>query len=215
MGKETLGMSNYIHPTSTVDYDVKLGDNNYIGPYCYLTGNLTIGDNNRFEGYCSVGTRPEHKDYWEENGSTQIGSNNVFREFVTINAGTENITEVHDNIIMLRGSHVAHDCIIENGVTLSVNAIMLGHVHVMKESNCGTGCLVHQYQVIGSWSMIGMGCVIPKKSDIKPGGVWVGNPAKWLRENTHKTNNITKGEYNHEIVRWRDILGHHLPTKKV
>ena len=205
---------NFIHPTAYVDVLVKLGDNNYIGPFCHLTGELTVGDNNRFEGHCSVGTRAQHRDFWHKNGSTKIGNNNMFREFITINAGTTTPTEIHNDIIMLRGSHVAHDCIIEDGTTLSVGAIILGHVHVMKESNCGSGCLIHQHQVIGSWSMIGMGCVVPKKTLVEPGKVWVGNPAKILRDNTHLTKNIPKGIMAYHKIRWSDAVSHHIPSEK-
>ena len=152
-------MNNFIHDTSFVGDDVTMGHDNYIGPFCYLTGRLDIGNNNRFEAYCSVGTRAEHKTYWDKDGLTEIVDDNMFREHITINAGTEGLTSIGSNVIMLRGSHVAHDCVIEDGVTLSCDAIMLGHVRVMKYSNCGSGCQVHQYQVIGSYSMIGMGCI--------------------------------------------------------
>ena len=130
---------NHINPTAIIDDCVKMGDNNYIGPFCYLTGRLDIGNNNRFEAYCSVGTRAEHKTYWDKDGLTEIVNDNMFREHITINAGTEGLTSIGSIVIMLRGSHVAHDCVIEDGVTLSCDAIMLGHVHVMKHSNCGTG----------------------------------------------------------------------------
>ena len=213
MGKGELAM-NFIHPTAYVDVMVKLGDNNYIGPFCHLTGELTVGDNNRFEGHCSIGTRPEHTDYWHKNGALKIGNNNVLRDFVTINSGTTTPTEIHNDIIMLRGSHVAHDCIIEDGVTLSVGAIILGHVHVMKESNCGAGCVIHQYQVIGAWSMIGMGAVVPKKTLVEPGKVWVGNPAKILRDNTYLTKNIVHGVMAHQKLRWKDAISHHINNEK-
>jgi len=205
---------NFIHPTAYVDVMVKLGDNNYVGPFCHLTGELTVGDNNRFEGHCSVGTRPEHMEYWHKNGAATIGNDNVFREFITIHSGTNEITKIHNNIIMLRGAHVAHDCVIEDGVTLSVNSVMLGHVHVMKESNCGTGCLIHQHQVIGAWSMIGMGAVVPKKIKVEPGKVWVGNPAKILRDNTYLTRNIVRGEFAHQKLRWLDATSHHINNEK-
>ena len=107
----------------------------------------------------------------------------MFREHITINAGTEGLTSIASNVIMLRGSHVAHDCVIEDGVTLSCDATMLGHVHVMKHTNCGSGCQVHQHQVVGSYSMIGMGCIITKKTEVLPGQIWVGNPAKRIKTN--------------------------------
>ena len=202
-------MNNFIHPTAHVDSQVQLGYGNYIGPFCYLTGKLTVGNHNRFESHCAVGTRPEHKDYWDEDGETIIGDNNVFREHMTIHAGSFGLTIVGDDCIMLRGAHVAHDCIIEDRVTLSCNAIMLGHVHVMQDSNCGTGCLVHQHQVVGSWSMIGMGCVVPKTKVLAPGRVWVGTPAKDLKENEYKTKEVDKTYFANETTRFMGLREKH------
>ena len=189
--------SNVIHPSAIVDENVELGENNFIGPFCYLTGYLTVGDNNRFEGFCSVGTRPEHTKHWHKEGRTVIGNDNTFREYTSINGSTdEGLTRIDNDVIMLRDSHVAHDCVIEEGVTLSCDAIILGHVYVMKHSNCGSGCQIHQYQVIGSWSMIGMGCVVPKKSRLEPGQTWVGNPARRLKTNMYALDKHDVDDYD-------------------
>ena len=211
MDKEALGMSNFIHHSAVIKGDIELGEYNYIGPFCYLTGNLTIGDNNTFEAYCSVGTKAEHKDHWHKDGRTVIGDNSTFREHITINAGTDQLTRIDNDVIMLRGSHVAHDCVIEDGVTLSCDAIMLGHVHVMKHSNCGSGCQVHQHQVVGSYSMIGMGCVVPKKSRLEPGQTWVGNPARRLKTNMFALEKSDVDEYDliEETARYTQLVKLH------
>ena len=188
--------NNIIHPNAVIGDDVELGENNFIGPFCYLTGYLTIGDNNRFEAYCSVGTRPEHTKHWHKDGRTVIGDNGIFREHITIHAASIDLTRIDNDVIMLRGAHVAHDCVIESDVTLSCNATILGHVHVMHHSNCGTGCLIHQYQVVGSYSMIGMGCVVPKKSRLEPGQTWVGNPARRLKTNMYALEKSDVDEYD-------------------
>ena len=202
---------NTIHPTAIIDDCVELGDNNYIGPYCYFTGGTKVGSNNRFEAFCSVGTRPEHTDHWHKDGELTIGDNNIFRDYITINAGTDRLTSMGNGGIMLRGSHVAHDCEIEDGVTLSVNAIMLGHVHVMKHSNCGSGCQVHQHQVVGSYSMIGMGCIVPKKTRLEPGQTWVGNPARRLKTNMYALDKHDIDDYElvEETVRYANLLKEH------
>ena len=202
---------NTIHPTAIIDDCVELGDNNYIGPYCYFTGGTKVGSNNRFEAFCSVGTRPEHTDHWHKDGELTIGDNNIFRDYITINAGTDRLTSMGNGGIMLRGSHVAHDCEIEDGVTLSVNAIMLGHVHVMKHSNCGSGCQVHQHQVVGSYSMIGMGCIVPKKTRLEPGQTWVGNPARRLKTNMYALDKHDIDDYDlvEETVRYATLLKEH------
>ena len=200
---------NTIHPTAVIDDGVVMGTGNYVGPFCYLTGKLDIGSNNRFEAHCSIGTRPEHTKYWYKTGAIEIGHDNTFREFVTINSGTTNSTKIENNIIMLRGSHVAHDCVIEDKVTISVNSIMLGHVHVMRHSNCGAGCLIHQYQVVGSWSMIGMGAVIPKKVSVEPGKVWVGNPAKELKPNEYLMRQVSVDTHRYEAKRFLELVKQH------
>ena len=200
---------NKIHPTAVIDDDVVMGVTHYVGPYCYLTGHLKIGSDNRFEGFCSVGTRPEHTKHWHKTGTVEIGHRNVFRENISINSGTEDLTIIENNVIMLRGSHVAHDCIIEDKVTLSVKATMLGHVHVMRHSNCGACCVVHQHQVIGSWSMIGMGAVIPKSVRVEPGKVWVGVPAKELKSNDYLMRQVNIDTQRYETKRYLELVEEH------
>ena len=135
----------------------------------------------------------------------------MFREHITIHSGTEGLTFIGSNVIMLRGSHVAHDCVIEDDVTLSCVAHALGHVYVMEGSNLGSGCHVHQHQVVGSYSMIGMGCVVPKKSRIKPGQTWVGNPARRLKTNMYalKKYNIDEYDVIEETARYTQLLKDH------
>ena len=201
-------MKNFIHPTALIEDCVEMGDNNYIGPFCYFTGGTKIGSNNRFEAFCSIGTRPEHSEYWHKDGELTIGDNNIFRDYITINAGTDRLTSMGNDGIMLRGSHVAHDCVIEDGVTLSCDAIMLGHVRVMKHSNCGSGCQVHQHQVIGSYSMIGMGCIVTKKTNVEPGQVWVGNPAKRIKTNMLALDKHDVDEFDlvEETARYSELI---------
>jgi UDP-N-acetylglucosamine acyltransferase len=187
-------MKNYIHATAIIDDGVELGENNYIGPYCYITGNCKIGNNNRFEAYCSIGTPPEHRDYFSQSGiKVIIGNNCVIREFTTINCGISQNTVLGDSIIMLRNSHIGHDSIIEDKVNLSCNVIIGGHSYIMQGANMGLGAICHQFSIIGAYSMIGMGGIVTKSSEILPGEIYVGNPVKFLKENkiALSRNNIT------------------------
>jgi len=177
-------MKNQIHPTAIVGENVTLGYGNYIGPYCYITENTIIGNNNRFEAYCSIGTPPEHREYFDNSPfGVIIGDNNTIREFVTINAGTVRNTVLGNNIVMLRNSHIGHDSIIEDKANLSCNVLIGGHSHIMEGANLGLGAMCHQFLVIGAYSMIGMGGVVVKSSVVQPGEIHVGNPVKFLKEN--------------------------------
>jgi len=175
----------FIHPTAIIGPNVKLGTNNYIGPFCYIDGDTTIGNNNHFEGYCSIGSPAEHRDYFiSKSGKTVIGNNNIFREFTTVNAGTKDITTLGDNIVMLRNSHIGHDCILEDKVNLSCNVLIGGHSYLMEGCNFGLGAICHQFSIIGAYSMVGMGTIITKSSKVEPGKVYVGSPSKYLKDNT-------------------------------
>lgn len=187
-------MNNFIHPTAIIGEHVKLGTDNYIGPYCYITGDTVIGNNNRFEAFCSIGTSAEHRDHFHDiTGQTIIGNNNIFREYVTVNAGTERPTQLHDNIVMLRNSHVGHDCILEDHVNLSCNALIGGHSYIMIGANFGLGSICHQFSKIGAYSMIGMGCIVTKTRKVLPGHIVIGNPAAFIKMNDIglQRNNIT------------------------
>ena len=201
---------NHIRPTAVIDDMVEMGEGNYVGPFCYLAGYLQIGNKNRFEAHCAVGTRPEHTDY-NKPGFCRIGDDNWIREFTTINSGTDNVTTVGSKILMLNKAYVAHDCVIEDGTTLSCGVKLGGNVHVMRDSNLGMGAAIHQYQVIGSWSMIGMGGVVPKKSRIEPGHTWVGNPARRLKTNMYALDKLNVDDYMlvEETARWSELIKEH------
>jgi UDP-N-acetylglucosamine acyltransferase len=177
-------MNNTIHLTAIIEPSVELGSNNYIGPYCYITGNTVIGNNNRFEAHCSIGTPAEHRDYFESTeGKVIIGNNNIFREYVTVNAGTRDVTTLCNNVVMLRGSHIGHDSFVDDKVNISCNVLVGGHSYLMEGCNFGLGSICHQFSVIGAYAMIGMGAVITKSSTILPGKVYVGSPAKPIKDN--------------------------------
>lgn len=183
--KKTIKERNIIHPTAIIEDGVEIGEGNYIGPYCIIYAGVEIGDNNRFESNVIVGSNAEHRDYFKKgsNFSVKIGNNNIFREFTTINAGIFRDTQIMDNITMLRGSHVGHDVIVEDKVTLSCNVLIGGESHIMEGVNMGLGSICHQYSVLGSYSMIGMNSTITKQSVIKPGEIHVGNPCRFLKLN--------------------------------
>ena len=203
---------NDIHPTAVIEDCVEMGKDNYIGPFCFLTGHLIIGNNNRFESHCTVGTRAEHTAHWHRDGRVIIGDDGTFRDHVSIHAATaDGLTRIGNCVIILNKAYVAHDCVLEDGSTLSCGVKIGGNVHVMRDSNLGMGATVHQYQVIGSWSMIGMGTVIPKKARIYPGQTWVGNPVQRLKTNERGLEKFNIDEYEliEETARYKELIKEH------
>lgn len=183
---KTITERNFIHPTAIIEDGVLIGQGNYIGPFCIIKIGTTMGDYNRFESNVVIGSNAEHRDYLHNTNNkfgVVIGNNNVFREFVTINAGTIKETQVRNNITMLRNSHLGHDVIVEDRVTLSCNVLIGGESYIMEGVNMGLASTCHQYSVLGSYSMIGMNSTITKSSLIKPGEIHIGNPCRFLKLN--------------------------------
>ena len=203
---------NLIHRTATISHNVMLGKNNYIGANCYLV-DCVIGDDNRFEAFCSIGTPPEYKSHFTEGdwGIVFIGDNNVFREFVTINAGTKHNTTIGNNSWFLKGSHVGHDSLIMDNCTLSCNALVGGHSILMQGVNMGLGSICHQFSILGCYSMLGMGTIVVKKSQIEPFKIFIGNPAKYLKSNSVA---IERNSFNSDdILRFQKLYNNFLKNK--
>ena len=181
---------NYVHPTAIVNWQkVKMGTGNIIYPYA------------------CIGTDAQHpRD--DSNGIIEIGDNNIFREYVTVHLPTKSkLTKVGSNCYFMVLAHIAHDCIVEDNVRISNNSILSGHVHVMTGAVLGLACCVHQFQVIGSYSMLGMNTTVSSKNKILPGKVYVGSNAKGLKENTIglERNNISSAELEKEVQRFEKL----------
>lgn len=174
---------NDIHPTAIIDPAAQIGFDNKIGPYCVIGPNVSIGHGNTFTSHVSIGQTAQHRTHGHL-GAVRIGNNNTFREFVTVNAGTVRETEVGNNCYIMACAHIPHDAIIEDDVTMANCALLAGHTHVMRGATLSLGCIVHQYQVIGSYSILGMAAVVTKDCKILPGGKYVGSPARFMGKNT-------------------------------
>ncbi|MDP6572589.1 MAG: acyl-ACP--UDP-N-acetylglucosamine O-acyltransferase, partial [Rhodospirillales bacterium] len=109
----------------------------------------------------------------------EIGCNNIIREQVTMNPGTEGggmVTRTGNNCLFMVGSHVAHDCQIGDHVILVNNATMGGHVEIGEWAIIGGLSAVHQFVRVGRHAMVGGMSGV--ENDIIPYGSVVGNRAR-------------------------------------
>ena len=176
--KAILGSNVSIGPYCIINENVKIGNNVNLKAHVYIDGNTTIGDNCTFFPYCSIGTSPQDLKYKGEESTLKIGNNNIFREYVTINPGTEGgglKTVIKDNCLFMINAHVAHDCIIGNNVIMVNNASLAGHVILEDYAIMGALSGAHQFCRIGKHSMIGG--LSGVDSDVIPYGTVIGNRA--------------------------------------
>ncbi|MFU8849838.1 UDP-N-acetylglucosamine acyltransferase [Micromonospora sp. SL1-18] len=177
-------MANRIHPTAVVGADVELGDDNIVGPYSVIVGPCRIGNGNWIGPHVVIGTPAEyrggpHPVGWDgeiAGAGVVIGDNNTFREFVTVQQGTQETTRVGDDCYLLARSHVGHDCVLDDSVTLTGNVALGGHTHVWSWANIGLGTVVHQRGQIGPGAMVGMASAV--RRPVEPFTITVGNPAR-------------------------------------
>jgi UDP-N-acetylglucosamine acyltransferase len=182
---------NKIHRTSIVDYEnLLIGKDNIIGPYAIIAG-------------------PAQHSNRKSLGKVIIGNNNVFREFFSIHRPVKNngVTKIGNNSTFFSNVQINHDCILEDDVYMTSSCILGGHVHVMKGASFGFGVLVHPAKIIGSYSMLGMGCIVTKKQKIEPGKTYVGNPARYIKNNDYglEKRSISSKNLQSEIKRYNDL----------
>ena len=186
-----------IHPTAIIADGAKIGENVSIGPYSMVgsdvelddgvelishvvvTGHTSIGANTRIFPFASIGHQPQDLKYQGEASSLTIGCNNVIREYVTMNPGTEGggmATRIGNNCLFMVATHVAHDCQIADNVILVNNATLAGHVSIEDWAIIGGLSAVHQFVRIGKHSMIGGKTGVAE--DVIPYGSVIGNRAR-------------------------------------
>jgi UDP-N-acetylglucosamine acyltransferase len=183
-----------IHQSSVVNTKAKLSKNVKIGPFCFigpevhlgenvelisnvhLEGNTKIGNGTKIFPFASIGTEPQDLKYNNEKNSIIIGENNIIREYVTINPGTEgggSKTVIGNNCLFMISSHVAHDCKIGNNVIIANNVPLGGHVTIEDSVVIGGNSAVQQFTRIGRLAMIGGMTGVLK--DVIPFGLSIGN----------------------------------------
>ena len=107
----------------------------------------------------------------------------------------------------MNSTTIDHDCYIEDNVILSSNVVLGGNVYIMKGAQLGIRTIVHQNQVIGSYSMIGMGTLITKKKLIEPGYIFYGKPVKKIKSNNIalKRKKISEQKLKNELIRFNKL----------
>jgi len=181
------------HPSSIISESAKIDKSSYVGPFCVIGDNVEIGKNNKlishvsilgntfidnnniFYPNSSIGSDPQDLKYKDEKSFLEIGSNNKFRENVTVNPGTIGgglITIIKDNCLFMVGSHIAHDCKISSNVILANNATLAGHVEIHENAIIGGNSAIHQFVRIGKYAMIGGMSGVEK--DVIPYGLYTG-----------------------------------------
>ena len=186
-----------IHPSAIISSNAEIGEGAAIGPYCVVgdevildegvellshvvvEGRTHIGSNTRVFPFSSLGHNPQDLKYHGEPSRLEIGCNNIIREHVTMNPGTEGggmVTRIGNNCLFMVGTHIAHDCLIDDHAIMVNNATLGGHVEVGEFAIIGGLSAVHQFVRIGKHAMVGGMSGV--EHDVIPYGSGMGNRAR-------------------------------------
>jgi UDP-N-acetylglucosamine acyltransferase len=146
-----------IGPYAIIGSNVEIGEGTTVGSHAVIEGKTRIGKNNQIFQFASIGAAPQDKKYNGEQTLLEIGDNNIFREFCTVNTGTEqggSITKVGNNNLIMNYVHIAHDCIVGNNIVFSNNASLAGHIVVHDHVIFGGFAKVAQFTLIGAYSFL-------------------------------------------------------------
>ncbi|MDR1789380.1 MAG: acyl-ACP--UDP-N-acetylglucosamine O-acyltransferase [Opitutaceae bacterium] len=189
-------MAANIHPLAFVDHSARLGADVQIGPFAFVGPGVSIGDRTRLHHHASVegdtvlgpdcevfphaciGAKTQDLKFREgDKTGVRIGARNVFREYVTVHAGTPagSNTVIGDGNVLLAYSHVAHDCVLGNGIVMSNAVALAGHIVVEDFATIGGLTGAHQFVRIGAYAMVGGMSAVTK--DVPPFCIASGNYA--------------------------------------
>ncbi|GAC1393671.1 MAG: acyl-ACP--UDP-N-acetylglucosamine O-acyltransferase [Vulcanimicrobiaceae bacterium] len=185
-----------IHPTAIVHPNAHIERGVEIGPFCLVgehvrigTGTIlqahvvvngwtTIGQDSHIYPFATIGSSSQDRKYKGERAYTTIGNRTVLREYVSIQraTGEEETTSIGDDCLLLAYVHIAHNCRVGNGVTMSNLAQLAGHVEVGDYAGIGGMVGMHQFVRVGKYGFVGGYTKLAR--DLPPFFLCEGNPAK-------------------------------------
>jgi UDP-N-acetylglucosamine acyltransferase len=186
-----------VHPSAVVDPGARLGAGVVVGPLCYVgpeveigagtelvaqatvLGPCRIGQDNRIHPHATLGGPPQDRSWSGETTELIVGDRNVFRESVTVHRGTAKgggTTRIGSGCLVMVGSHVAHDCDVRDGVTLTNYTSLGGHVTVGERAVVGGHVAIAPFVRVGELSFAAGGAMIER--DVPPYVIVAGDRAR-------------------------------------
>ena len=164
-----------IGPYAVIGARVTVGARTTVGAHAVLEGPTTLGEDNRVHPHAALGGPPQDLKYKGEPTRLEIGSRNVFREFMTAHRGTASgrgVTRIGSDGLFMAYAHVAHDCIVGDRVVFANSASLAGHCVIEDDVILGGFAAVKQFLRIGRYAYVG--AFSPINKDVLP-FVWTSS----------------------------------------
>lgn len=146
-----------IGPYCVVGPNVTIGPGTVLRRRVSVTGHVTVGSDNSFEDGCILGTDPQDLKYAGGPTLLIIGHRNRFGRRFTAHIGTEAggfLTRIGDDNVLMEGSHVAHDCYVDDKAFLGREVLLAGHVRIQTGAVVGELVGAHHFTTIGRYACV-------------------------------------------------------------
>ena len=151
-----IGEGVIVGPNVVIGEDVKIGDGTRIIANAFIEF-AEIGKNCTISPFSTIGSEPQDLGYKGEETKVVIGDNTIIKENVTIHRGAacgDFTTRIGSKCLLMVGSHVAHNCVLEDQVILANLVTLGGHVHVGFGAFIGGMSVFHQNIRIGKMAIV-------------------------------------------------------------
>lgn len=159
-----------VDPRAEIAEDVVIGPFSVVGPQARigrgtrlmnnvtLMGHVELGPGNVLYPNVVIGAEPQDFSYKGTPTRVVIGSDNTFREGVTVNRATDKesgVTRIGSHCYLMANCHVAHDCVLADHVMMANGTMLGGHVHIEERASLSGAVAVHHFGTIGRLAFVG------------------------------------------------------------
>ena len=161
-----------------VGAEVVLGDGTRLHHHASVEGFTRLGAACEVFPYACIGGRTQDLKYKGGRPGLRAGDRNVFREYVTVHAATNDgdYTMLGSDNTVLAYSHIAHDCVLGSHIVMSNAISMAGHVTIEDHVVIGGAAGIHQFCRIGAHAMLS--AMAKLVQDLPPYFIADGTPAE-------------------------------------
>lgn len=181
-----LGTGVKIGPYAVINATARIGDRSEVGPFAVVHDYTSLGADTKVFAHAAIGGEPQDLKFGGEVSHVEAGAHNVFREFVTVNRGTEGgggVTRIGDENLFMAYSHIAHDCQVGDHTIFANGATLAGHVEIGNWAIVSAFAAIQQFCRVGEHAFLAAYAGVTK--DVVPFARVHGNHA-----NIHGMNSV-------------------------
>ena len=185
--KENVSLGN----NCVIEENVVIGENTIIGNNVVIKHGTKIGSDCVIQSGAVIGEdgfgfmkngnksiRVPHLGNVVIGNRVEIGTNSI------IDRGTMGDTAIGDDSKINNMCHIGHNVVIGKSTFIMVGSIICGSTVVHDYAYVAPRSVIRNQLDIGENSLVGMGSVVV--SDVEPNKVYMGVPAKFVRDNSNK-----------------------------